>query len=55
VGDPITICDESGEGPCSTGTHVADKGVETPKAEGWTLWPIGLHSVEEKKKKDEEE
>ena len=32
-----------------------DKGVKTPQIEGWTPWPIGLHSVEEKKKKDEEE
>jgi len=52
VGDPITISDESGDSPRSTGAHVADKGVETPKAEGRTPWPIGLHSVEEKKKKD---
>jgi len=55
VGDPITISDESGDGPRSIGAHVADNGVETPRVEGRAPWPIGLHSVEEKKKKDDEE
>jgi len=56
VGDPITISDESGGGPYSTGTHVTNEGVETPQVKGRTPWPIGLHSVEEaKKRKDEEE
>jgi hypothetical protein len=46
VGDPITISDEPG---------ATDKGVETPQVEGRIPWPIGLHSVEEKKRNDEEE
>jgi len=55
MGDPITISDESGDGPRLTDTHATDKGVETLQVEGQTPWPIGLHSVEEKRKKDEEE
>ena len=55
-GDPITISDESGDGLRLTGDRVADKGVETPQVEGWTLWPTRLRAAkEEKKKKDEEE
>ena len=55
VGDPITISDESGDGPRLTCARATDKGVETPQVKGRTPWPIGLHSIEEKKKKDEEE
>ena len=46
MGDPITISDEPG---------APDKGVETPRVEGRTPWHIGLHYIEEKKRKDEEE
>jgi hypothetical protein len=54
--DLITISDESGDGPRSTGDHVADKGIETPQVEGQTPWPTGLRVIkEEKKKKDEED
>jgi len=56
LGDPITISDESGDGPRSSGARVTDKGVETPQVEGPTPWPIGLHSVEQgKKRKNKEE
>ena len=56
MGDPITVSDESGGGLYSTGTRVTDEGVETTQVKGWTPWPIGLHFVEEaKKRKDEEE
>jgi len=54
VGDHITISDESGDGPRSTGARVTDKGVEIPQVEGWTPWPIGPHSIEEAKKRKNE-
>ena len=53
--DPITISDESRDGPCSTGDRAVDKVTKVPRVEGQTPWPIGLHSVEEEKKKTEEE
>ena len=54
-GDPITISDESGDGPHLTGGHATDKWVKIPQVEGWTPWLIGLHTVEEEKKKKNEE
>jgi len=55
VGDPITICDESGDSPPSMGDRIVDKGAEIPRVEGRTTWPTGLRAVEEKKKKAVEE
>ena len=54
-GDPITISDESEEGPPSTGDRVSDKEAKVPQNEGRTPWPIGLHAVEEEKRKKNEE
>ena len=54
-GDPITISDESEDGPRSTDDCAADKGVKTPQVEGRTPWPTELCVVEEEKKKDEED
>ena len=53
MGDPITISDESGDNPRSADVRAMGKGVESPLVVGRTPWPIGLHSIEENRKKDE--
>lgn len=35
--------------------RVMDKGIETPRIEGWTPWPIELHATEEEKRREAEE
>jgi hypothetical protein len=55
VDDPITISDESKGDPRSSGGRSVDEKVEAPQTEGWTPWPIGLHSVEEEREKKNEE
>ena len=54
VGDPITISDGSGGDLLSKDAHTTDKEVEASLAGKRMSWPIGLHSIEERRKKEEE-
>ena len=54
-GDPITINDwSSGDGP-SKDTRPMDEEVEVSPVAERTPWPVGLRSVEEQRKRGEEE
>jgi len=54
-GDPIMVSDGySGDGP-SKKARSMDKEVEASPAAKRTAWPIGLHSVEDQRKREEEE
>ena len=55
VGDPITISDGSGGDRLSKDAHPMEEEVKASPVAKQTPWPIGLHSVEENRKKDEEE
>ena len=55
VGDPITISDGSGGDRLSKDAHTVDEEVEASPIAKRTPWPIGLHFVEERMKKEEEE
>ena len=53
--DPITISDGSSiDGP-SKDARPMDEEVEASPTTKRTPWPIGLHSIEEQRKKEEEE
>ena len=54
-GDPITISDGSSGDGLSKGARSMDEEVEASLAAKRTPWPIGLHFVEEQKKREEEE
>ena len=54
-GDPITISDGSGGDRLSKDVRSMDEEVVASPVAKRTPWPIGLHSVEEKRKKEEEE
>jgi len=54
VGDPITISDGSGGDPLLMDARTTDKEVEASLIVKQMPWPIGLHSVEERRKKDEQ-
>ena len=54
-GDPITISDGSGSDGLSKDARSMDEEVEASPVAKRTPWPIGLHSVEEKRKKEVEE
>jgi len=54
-GDPITISDGSGGDGLSKDARSIDEEVEASPVAKQTPWPIGLHSVEEKRKKEVEE
>jgi len=54
-GDPITISDGSGGDGPSKDASPMDEEVEASPVAKWTPWPIGLHSVEEQRKRGEEE
>ena len=54
-GDPITISDGSGgDGPLKD-ARPTDEEVEVPPVAKRAAWPIGLHSAEEQRKREEEE
>ena len=53
--DPITISDGSGGDGPPRDTRPMDEEVEASPIARRTPWPIGLHSVEEQRKKEEEE
>ena len=55
VGDPITISDGSGGVLLSKDARTTNEEVEASPVTKRTPWPIGLHSVEEMRKKEEEE
>ena len=55
MGDPITISDGSGGDRLLKDARTVDEEVEASPITKQTSWPIGLHSVEERKKKEEEE
>jgi len=55
LGDPITISDGSVGDRLSKDAHSVDEEVEASTIAKRTPWPIGLHSVEERRKKEEEE
>ena len=55
MGDPITISDGSGDDWLSREVCSAGEEVGTSLIGKRTPWPIGLHSVEERRKKEEEE
>ena len=55
VGDPITVSDRSGGDQLSKDAHSMDEEVKASPVTKRTPWPIGLHSVEERRKKEEEE
>jgi len=55
MGDPITISDGSGGDRLSRDARTVDEEVEASPVAKRTPWPIGLHSVEERRKKEEEE
>ena len=54
MGDPITISDGSGGDPLSKDARTMDKEVEAPPVGKRTPWLIGLHSIEESRKREEE-
>ena len=54
-GDPITISDRSSGDRLSKDARPMDEEVEASPVTKRKPWPIGLHSVEEKRKKEEEE
>jgi len=54
-GDPITISDGSGGDRSSKDACPMDKEVQTSLVAKRTPWPAGLRSVEEHRKKEEEE
>ena len=54
-GDPITISDGSGGDGPSKEARSMDEEVEASPVAKRTPWPIGLHSVEEQRKREEEE
>ena len=54
-GDPITISGWSGGDRLSKDARSTDEEVEASPVTKRTPWTIGLHSVEEKRKKEEEE
>ena len=54
-GDPITISDGFGNDRLSKDARCIDEEVEASPVVKRTPWPIGLHSVEERRKKEEEE
>ena len=54
-GDPITISDGSGGDRLSKDNHSMEEEVEASPVAKRTTWPIGLHSVEEQRKREEEE
>ena len=54
-GDPITISDGSGGDRPSKDARPMDEEVEASPIAKRTPWPIGLHSVEEQRKRGEEE
>jgi hypothetical protein len=51
MSDPITISDGSGGDSLLREVRTADKGVEASPVGKRMPWPIGLHSVEERRKK----
>ncbi|XP_021315191.1 atherin-like [Sorghum bicolor] len=53
--DPITISDGSGGDGSSRDACPMDEEVEASPTARRTPWPIGLHSVEEQRKKEEKE
>ena len=53
--DPITISDGSDGDGSSKDVHPMDEEVKASPTTKRTPWPIGLHSVEEQRKKEEEE
>jgi len=53
--DPITISDGSGGDGSSRDARPMDEEVEASPTARRTPWPIGLHSVEEQRKKEEKE
>ena len=53
--DPITISDGSSGDRPSRDARPMDEEVEVSPVAKWTPWPIGLHSVEEQRKRGEEE
>jgi len=53
--DPITISDRSGGDRPSKDIRPMDEEVEASPIAKRTPWPIGLHSVEEQRKRGEEE
>ena len=55
MGDPITVSDGSGGDRLSMDARTMDEEVEASPVVKRTPWPIGLHSVEERRKKEEEE
>ena len=55
VGDPITISDGSGGDRLLKDIRSMDEEVEASPVAKWRPWPIGLHSVEERRKKEEKE
>ena len=55
AGDPITISDGSGGDWPSKDARPMDEELEASPVARRTPWPIGLHSVEERRKKEEEE
>ena len=55
VGDPITISDGSGGDRLSKDARSMDEELEVSPVARRTPWPIGLHSVKERRKKEEEE
>jgi hypothetical protein len=54
MGDPITISDGSGGDLLSKDARTTDKEVEASLAGKRMSWPIGRHSIEERRKKEEE-
>ena len=54
-GDPITISDGSDGDRLSKDARSMDEEVEASPVAKRTPWPVGLHSVEEKRKKEEKE
>ena len=55
MGDPITISDGFGGDLVSKDARTTDEEVEASPIAKQMPWPIGLHSVEERRKKEEEE
>ena len=53
--DPITISDGSGGDGSSRDAHPMDEEVEASPTARRTPWPIGLHSIEEQRRKEETE
>ena len=54
IGNPITVSGGSSGARPSKDAHTVDEEVEASPTKR-TPWPIGLHSVEERRKKEEEE